>query len=416
MQHGQTVFLIEQIQPNWLAKTNRFLFQPPLIMLIAGPLYGLIGGAILGVISGIILGTAFWILENVHFSNHIDVLFSYALLQDLVHRLITVVKAGGVIGLFTGLFIGLTIGLIELLTRRFREIVPYIGNDSLKRRTIGSLYGALFGWLFIGPLFGLTTTGIADGFSTGIIVGVFGGMFGGMLGGLNEIEPANYARLTLEEIIKRIHWGLVFGLVVVLANIAVFGLWGWFGSGFMADDEPSFAERTEYLMLGFERGGISWLLGGILSGLIFQPYRGGTSLDSTTTHSPNQGIRLSVRYALLSCTIVLMFSIATSVVWLVTIPGFTIITVAYAGIVGAFIISLFMGGDSAVKHLLLRIILWCNDSIPWDYARFLDYCHDRIFLRKVGGGYIFIHRMLMEHFAEMTDEDIERIAKSVEPQ
>jgi hypothetical protein len=25
----------------------------------------------------------------------------------------------------------------------------------------------------------------------------------------------------------------------------------------------------------------------------------------------------------------------------------------------------------------------------------------RIFLRRVGGGYIFVHRLLMEHFAKM---------------
>jgi hypothetical protein len=32
---------------------------------------------------------------------------------------------------------------------------------------------------------------------------------------------------------------------------------------------------------------------------------------------------------------------------------------------------------------------------------FLDHCVDLIFLRRVGGGYIFVHRLLMEHFAEM---------------
>jgi len=42
--------------------------------------------------------------------------------------------------------------------------------------------------------------------------------------------------------------------------------------------------------------------------------------------------------------------------------------------------------------------------------RFLDYCVDRIFLRRVGGGYIFIHRLLQEHFAVLTPEDIKRIA------
>ena len=39
-----------------------------------------------------------------------------------------------------------------------------------------------------------------------------------------------------------------------------------------------------------------------------------------------------------------------------------------------------------------------------DYARFLDHAADLIFLQKVGGGYRFIHRLLLEHFAEMPGE------------
>jgi hypothetical protein len=41
----------------------------------------------------------------------------------------------------------------------------------------------------------------------------------------------------------------------------------------------------------------------------------------------------------------------------------------------------------------------------------LDYCADLIFLRKVGG-YIFIHRLLLEHFAALTEADIKRLAGS----
>ena len=50
---------------------------------------------------------------------------------------------------------------------------------------------------------------------------------------------------------------------------------------------------------------------------------------------------------------------------------------------------------------MLRFILWRNGYIPRNYADFLDYAAERIFLRKVGGGYIFIHRMLMEYFASL---------------
>ncbi len=53
------------------------------------------------------------------------------------------------------------------------------------------------------------------------------------------------------------------------------------------------------------------------------------------------------------------------------------------------------------QHFALRVILYCNGYIPRNYARFLDYCTDRLFLQRVGGRYRFIHRLLQEHFATM---------------
>jgi hypothetical protein len=49
----------------------------------------------------------------------------------------------------------------------------------------------------------------------------------------------------------------------------------------------------------------------------------------------------------------------------------------------------------------LRSILWWFGQVPWNYANFLDYAADRIFLQKVGGGYIFVHRLLQKHFAAL---------------
>jgi ABC-type Fe3+ transport system permease subunit len=65
----------------------------------------------------------------------------------------------------------------------------------------------------------------------------------------------------------------------------------------------------------------------------------------------------------------------------------------------------FLSLGACNKHFILRVILYFKGYIPWNYARFLDYAVERIFLRKVGGGYIFIHRMLMEHFAQMELEN-----------
>jgi len=41
--------------------------------------------------------------------------------------------------------------------------------------------------------------------------------------------------------------------------------------------------------------------------------------------------------------------------------------------------------------------------LPWNYAKFLDFTSDRLLMKKVGGGYVFFHRMLLEHFAQKVE-------------
>ncbi len=59
------------------------------------------------------------------------------------------------------------------------------------------------------------------------------------------------------------------------------------------------------------------------------------------------------------------------------------------------------GGLSCLRHSVLRLLLWRAGSIPWNYPRFLDFAAEHILLRKVGGGYIFVHRLLLEYFASL---------------
>jgi hypothetical protein len=68
------------------------------------------------------------------------------------------------------------------------------------------------------------------------------------------------------------------------------------------------------------------------------------------------------------------------------------------------------GGSAYLQHYVLRFLLWRNDYAPWNYIRFLDYAAERVFLRKVGGGYIFTHRLLMEYFATL--EPIEQAGQT----
>jgi len=73
------------------------------------------------------------------------------------------------------------------------------------------------------------------------------------------------------------------------------------------------------------------------------------------------------------------------------------------------LVGLDYGGAFCIQHFTLRLILCRQGHIPWNYARFLDKAVEHLFLQRVGGGYIFIHRLLLEHFAAMTDQQVKKI-------
>ena len=72
--------------------------------------------------------------------------------------------------------------------------------------------------------------------------------------------------------------------------------------------------------------------------------------------------------------------------------------------------GLVFGGDDVIQHWVLRFLLWRKRFAPLRYVRFL--AAERVFLRKVGGGYIFIHRMLMEHFAKLYEKETGAASKA----
>lgn len=77
--------------------------------------------------------------------------------------------------------------------------------------------------------------------------------------------------------------------------------------------------------------------------------------------------------------------------------------------------GLLAGGETCVRHFVLRRCFIRNGLIPWNYVGFLDHAADRTLLRKLGGGYALVHRMLLEHFAARYVEpsvERQRITKS----
>jgi len=151
---------------------------------------------------------------------------------------------------------------------------------------------------------------------------------------------------------------------------------------------------VEQLTLGLYMTVALGLLLGFVFGLVGAAFGGITGKVSETSLVPNQGIHLSLRNSMLAGLVVGLASGTISFV----LQGM--------GALGVFCLfgllaALWFGGLDVIQHIVLRLLLFRRDCFPWDCTRFLDFAHERILLRKVGGGYIFIHRLLQEYFAAL---------------
>ncbi len=170
---------------------------------------------------------------------------------------------------------------------------------------------------------------------------------------------------------------------------------------------------------------------------VFAILQGISSRELANQHRyrANEGIRRSLRYGLISCiigtfigatsyifSIILASAVASILASLQTRSytfalvedgvqislkqGLTIAshTTLLLGLAAGLLTGLLLGGLAALQHGILRLILWRTKTLPLKLDRFLDYATTTIFLHKVGGGYMFIHRFLLEYFASLPDK------------
>jgi hypothetical protein len=72
-----------------------------------------------------------------------------------------------------------------------------------------------------------------------------------------------------------------------------------------------------------------------------------------------------------------------------------------SGLAAGLAVGSIYGGVACLRHLALRCLLVYEGALPLRYVRFLDTAADRLFLRRTGSGYLFIHRLLRDHIAHM---------------
>jgi xanthine/uracil permease len=120
-----------------------------------------------------------------------------------------------------------------------------------------------------------------------------------------------------------------------------------------------------------------------------------------TRSRPNEGTIRSAKLGLLVCvTIAVLKAVADHFL------SPTTWALADGLLVGS-IAAWFMGWAFTAKHVALRLLLWLTGSAPLGYVAFLGHAQELLFLRQVGGGYIFTHRLLREHFACMGHTETE---------
>ncbi|MBI1256213.1 MAG: hypothetical protein GC204_01960 [Chloroflexi bacterium] len=166
-------------------------------------------------------------------------------------------------------------------------------------------------------------------------------------------------------------FGLVGGLVLGLVLALAFGLVLALASGFRRQKQielrikPNEGIRrslTNFLVVGLT-GGAAFGLAGILA----------VGLTSGTADGLASG----------------------------TADALVVGTAVGLGLGGWIGLGQYYGGEAVVKHSIIRFFLAREKHIPyWRYDKFLDYCaEDLIILRKVGGGYRFVHDYMRQYLA-----------------
>lgn len=150
------------------------------------------------------------------------------------------------------------------------------------------------------------------------------------------------------------------------------------------------------VFVGLAAGQPHGLFLGIASGLLVGLLEAGLSSRALPGDLyPNRGIRLALRNSLR-----MMWLWAPLTVLLFTVLWrFNPATVVTAGAGGAMAGFVLFGGITVMRHYALRAALFTGGCAPFRYVSFLEDCSRLKLLQRCGGGYRFIHRTVLDHFA-----------------
>jgi hypothetical protein len=367
-QHNLSIFQIEQLQPSWLSSIKWRLTY----LICSRAANVLITALFLGLLMGI----------------------GDSQVLKLAKPLIPGLFGWLLVGLLLGLCVGIIAGIYSAIL--FQRQIHNNTETKLPshRQRIFYTLGLSFILVVISSLILVVFTGPIFGLMNGLVVGVMAGLAFGIedrkRSWTNDIQPVEILSWSWRNTLKIFPLGLLIGFILGLVIGWIFS----FDEGLVVrlSNTPFFALAGDLnFVLNFG------LFAGLLAGVLMATVAGISTKVAEEKTIPYQGIWLSLRNAIF----------IGAIFGLIGLLGFRVIGGLYFAIANALAFgvlgAILYGGGDAILHLILTTILWYKGHIPRHYIHFLNYAADRVFLQKVGGGYIFVHRMLMEHFANMNE-------------
>jgi len=379
-EHGQTVFMIEQLQPGWLQSRLLKSVYVLLTRLCIGLLYA---PAVFLFLNG--LGIYFKGQENIW------------------DQMISALDISGI------LILGLSFGIADLHKALSRKRITDYAAESNKRKTWKSFKKFWFIYFLMLFLFffrdgALELSGSEESAMVAFytLAALYWSIRSSFRTIKNDIQPSKAVRWINKSALKGGLLGLLVGFVLP-----------WFLLGIFELDQ--FSENDDLNQVGFAV--YLCLIGAFFGGFQKTAFVSETVPNYGITRSAKSALRMSIWLAGLSGAVTMillvMYASENFQVFEAVNFGETILASASVGAgFGAFA-TLRYGIMDVSMHYILRSMLAITNYLPLNLAHFLNYAtRDLKFMQKVGGGYIFMHRSLLEHFAEQRTSRRGAVVKS----
>jgi GTPase SAR1 family protein len=426
-EHNQTIFSLEKLRPDWLPGGRGDAYLNSLVGALGGWLVGALGGVLgaglvglAGLVSALVFGLVGMLggaLVGGALKSTGVLTWSWKVRREDLSR-----------GMVSGMGSPLVLGLVGAVIGALVGVVVF----GLIGALVGAVIGALVGVLVLGLFFIFILDGLDFGPVTALTIGLVSGQVGVLI------------RVLVGGLVFKLHDGLVGALVGFLVSVLGYGRIGTLVSaligGLIGGLTGGLVGAVIGAVIGMLITQLTYMLEGyVLTSILVSPLVG--AVIGAVISVLNFGLRGGLVGALVSglvgalggalvCLLVVLLS--GQLEWsldygytrrvnewdgLFGVPIGALVGGLTgglhggpgSGLVGALVgvLGFVFGGILAIalKLYILRFYLWRTHTFPWKAVSFLENATARILLRRVGSGYSFIHRLLLDYFADLEKDD-----------